>query len=516
MIPFDFDDQDQPASDAAGEAEGRTSSGPWSSPTAREGARRIGSRGLDDEDEDDDAWAEDSGWDEDADVPDAWPAVAGAPLVQVAGSDVSRQVHQYLVGLSKDEIVAVVERMAAQDTAVRQALVDLVATARGPTADLLRRARITIDNVSADAIYEGNEPSSGELGRLRDRLSTLVARGRADDVLMLCQRLLRRANRAVEAMEEADDGFSGAIEHVLGVIPDALARSSMGPVEQMLWLHELQLTEAYDFLPEMDDFWGLERPVEVWNDLAARIEHQLAASTPDPSIAASAPGFHPRDAWTTLLADALRHAGRDAEILGLYEREAEATGSYERLVRYLLGVDDLERAEHWIRQGIAATSGQWYGVAPQLRQMLRTVRERQGDLAGIAALVAYEFFHQPGLGTLRALLASAEAAGHGEAVRIHALRYLETLILPWNRPAAEGTEPASSGAADREAGAAAEETGVNVPPWPLPPTGLPDPAPLYREQPPLARVLLDVALAEKRLDDVLVWYDRLRARGAAG
>jgi uncharacterized Zn finger protein len=57
---------------------------------------------------------------------------------------------------------------------------------------------------------------------------------------------------------------------------------------------------------------------------------------------------------------------------------------------------------------------------------------------------------------------------------------------------------------------------TDLPPWPLPSTGLPDPARPQYEQPPLARVLLDVALAEGRLDDVLVWFDRLRERGAAG
>jgi len=483
MIPFDFDDEDEPTPDSASEAE------------------RVGSRDLDD--------AEDEDWDEDDDVADAWPAVAGAPLVPGAGADVPRQVHQYLVELSKDEIVALVERMAAQDPAVRQALVDLVATARGPTADLLRRARSTIDHVSVDAIYEDDEPSSGELGRLRDRLGALVARGHADDVLVLCQRLLRRANRAVEAMEETDDGFFSAIHHVLGVIPEALARSSLGPVEQMLWVHELQLAEEYEFLPAMDDFWELERPVDVWNDLAARVEKRLAASVPEPSTAPSQYGLHrERDAWTNLLASALSHAGRDDEVTRLYEREAEATGSYERLVRHLLGVDDLERAEHWIRQGIAATSGQWYGTATHLRQLLRSVREQQGDLGGTAALDAYEFFSRPGLGTFQALLASAEAAGQGEAVRLHALRYLETLILPSNRSDVERTEPAS--------GAASGDAGTSLLPWLLPPTGLPDPVHPPYEQPPLARVLLDIALTEKRLDDVLIWYDQLRAPGAAG
>lgn len=477
MIPFDFDDQDEPTPPPAGDDDD-------------EGAEY-----------DDDV----ADWDEHED---------DAPS---AGSTAVQQVHQYLVELSKDELVALVGRMAAQDAAIRQALVEQVANARGPTADLLRGARITIDTISVDAVYEGNEPSGGELERLRDRLDALVARGRADDVLILCQRLLRHANRAVAAMEETDDGFFGAIHRVLEVIPEALARSSKGPVEQLLWLFELQLSEEYELLPDMADFWGLERPVEVWNELAASIEQQLAASKPDPSTAASHSGLHrARDAWTSLLADALGHAGRDDEIVPLYEREAETTGSYQRLVTYVLGVGDLERAEHWIRQGVAATPAQFYGIASHLRQALRTIRERQGDREGMAALDAYEFFGQPGLRAFQALLASAAAADRRDPVRHHALRYLETLILPWKHLGAGSDTTARPGTTAEDANAVSEGATADLPPWPLPATGLPDPAPYGREQPPLARVLLDVALAERRLDDVLLWFDRLRARGSAG
>ena len=507
MIPFDFDDQDKPTSDADNDAEGRPvrlASGRRPGHAAREGAARVDSRDADDAEDD---------WDGDAAVSDARP-VSASPG---PGAGVAQEVHRYLTELSKDELVAFVERLAAQDSAIRKALADQVATARGPTADLLRRARITVDSISAEAIYEGNEPSHGELGRLRDRLDALVARGRADDVLMLCQRLLRHANRAVEAMEETDDGFFAAISHALEVVPEALARSSKSPVEQLIWLFEFELSEDYDLTPDMADFWDLERPAEIWNELAARIEEWLAANVPaSPSVASTYGVRSARDAWTSLLADALRKAGRGEEIGPLYEREAELTGSYQRLVTYLLAEGDLGRAEHWIRRGIAATPEQLPGIVSQLRQGLHTIRERQGDVAGLAALDAYELFERPGLKTFQDLLASAEVAGVRDVVRRHALRFLETLTLPWRRSDVQQAASSSPGIPDDGSDAALADAVVDLPPWPLPPTGLPDPARPRYEQPPLARVLLDVALAEERLDDVLVWYDRLRAPRSGG
>jgi uncharacterized Zn finger protein len=457
MIPFDFDDEDQPERRPTPGAEVET---------------------------------------------DAWPPSAGVPVAPgsetaygAAGSQSNALeiVRQYLQELSREELIALVERMAMQDAAVQQALVEEVENARGPTADLLRGARATIDSISAEAIYEDEEPGTGELARLRDRLETLIERGRADDVLVLCQRLLSRANRAVEAMEEADDGFFMAIHRVLEVIPEALARSSKPPVEQILWLHELELAQDYELLPSMAGFWTEDRPVEAWNELAARIEQRLYPEGADhPQPAGSLPRDRRRDSWASLLADALDNAGRHDEVAPLFEREAEITGNYERLVRYLLETGDLERAERWARRGISVVAVPWPGIASQLRQALQTIRERQGDLGGIAAYRAYDFFYRPGLTTYQELLASAEAAGVRDLVRRHALHFLETLILPWNFSQTDSM--------------------ADLPPWPLPSTGLPDPAPYGREQPPLARVLLEVALAEGRLDDVLAWFDRIRQR----
>ena len=519
VIPFDFDDEDAPARNPAEDAATRPGSGGRSRRWAFDADEPAGLTDTYDIVEEAEAyaafdatdWDDDDNDDDDDDVSDAWPASADAPVA--AGAGITSQVRQYLVGLSKDELVALVEQMAAQDGAVRQALVDQVANARGPTADLLRGARTTIDSISFDALYEGNAPDNGEILRLRDRFNALIARGHADDVRMLCQRLLRHANHAVQAMEETDEALLSAIQHALGVLPEALARSSTPTVEQMLWLHELELSEEYDLLPDMADFWLDDWPAEVWNELAARIEQQIAAMAPQLSSSDAAYGLRrARDAWAGLLAVALQNAGRDDEVQALYEREAETTGNYLRLVQYLLGQGDLERAEHWIRQGVAATPAQVYGPEFQLRQALRTVRERQGDAAGIAALDAYEFFRQPSLTSFQALLKSAAAVERHEPVRLHALRFLETLILPWKRATGEEAAAASAGDDDDGALAESEVTGVDLSPWPLPPTELPDPAlPLY-EQPPLARVLLDVALAESRLDDVLAWYDRLRAR----
>jgi uncharacterized Zn finger protein len=420
-------------------------------------------------------------------------------------------VRQYLQGLTREELIALVERLATQGAGVRRTLARQAERAHGRDAELLRVARATIDEVSAEAIYAGRTPDDEELAQLHDDLATLVERGQADDVLLLCQRLLGRANRAVEAMDETDDYFLAGIARVLELVPEALTRSSKSPVEQILWLHELELSEDYELLPSMHDFWSRDWPPAVWNEVAGRIEQRLVPGRVPPpgSLARDLK----RDAWTRLLVTALEQAGRQDEVVPLLEREAEITASYQRLVTHLLEIGDLERAEHWARRGIETVGGQWPGSASQLRETLQTIRERQGDRAGLAALRAYAFFERPGTQAFQALLSAADELGQRDTVRQHALRFLETLRLPWQ------TQDAPSPSADRSTDQSAAGTPTALaalPPWPLPPTGLSDPPLTQHGPPPLARVLLDIALTEGRLDDVLAWYDVIRQRGRSG
>ena len=82
------------------------------------------------------------------------------------------------------------------------------------------------------------------------------------------------------------------------------------------------------------------------------------------------------------LLDALEKAGRGNELLAVYESEARATGSYERLVRYLISEKRLEDAERWAREGIEKTRDKLPGIADALAGLLCDV-SRKAQLAEI-------------------------------------------------------------------------------------------------------------------------------------
>ena len=56
---------------------------------------------------------------------------------------------------------------------------------------------------------------------------------------------------------------------------------------------------------------------------------------------------------------------------------------------------------------------------------------------------------------------------------------------------------------------------ATVPPWPLPQTGLEEKVEVRHTDFPMIETLIDIAIAEKRPDEVIRWYDR-RKPGSAG
>ncbi len=167
----------------------------------------------------------------------------------------------------------------------------------------------------------------------------------------------------------------------------------------------------------------------------------------------------------------------------LCEQEAVRTGSYERLVDVLRKAKRFEEAEQWIHKGIKATQKQLPGIASHLRDTLREMREKEGDWLKVAAFRVDDFLGSPSLHAFEEMRRAAEKAKVWPSVREAALRYLETGKLPQTDPS-----------------------------WPLPEAGVKKEAGYPRERAPMVHVLIDIAIKERRPDDVLRWYDHRKSQ----
>lgn len=241
-------------------------------------------------------------------------------------------------------------------------------------------------------------------------------------------------------------------------------------------------------------FWEQERTAADWNLLAEKLLERLKPSKSLKGEDNFSRNYR-RDRLSNWVIVALENAGRPEEIIPLCEQEAEETGSYIRLVNSLKEAGRWEEAEQWIHRGIKATQNKWPGIANELRTALREMREKANDWLSVAALRAEDVFQQPTLSAFQELQKAAGQAGVWPAVRAAAMHYLETGELPRTTKRA---------AKDR-----------TIPPWPLPETGVMEPI-AHREGPfPLIETLIDIAIAEKRPDEVIRWYDE-RKPGSIG
>ncbi len=412
---------------------------------------------------------------------------AGVPdRVDFPSTRASEALNAYLEKHTKAQLIELIETLARHYGEVNDYLQDRCSLATGDTKGMLAAAEEEIGNL--DAYTDGYEEEDDDLAvnfpRLKEQLEALLAHGRADEVLALGEQLLEAGTRRVENEHEGESADD--IRDCMKVVFEALPQSSLDTVEQMLWVVDAQLEDSYELCSDgVKTFWRQEFPSSAWSELADCLKRRLEAM-PLPDKNDFTGGYH-RDALSDRIIKALEHAGRQAEILPLCEREAERTESYTRLVNRLKAAGQVEAAEQWIDKGIVATREGKPGIADELRDAWRDIRERANDWPQVAALYADDFFRAPSLRSYQALQRAAEKAGVWPAVKVIILEYLQT------------------GKSHRQ---------VKEPEWPLP-----EPAVASLSTKDLARMLhfpnlttlIDIAIAEKQSTQVLHWYDRQQA-----
>ncbi len=332
-------------------------------------------------------------------------------------------------------------------------------------------------------------------------------------------------------------GLAGELSRCLPVVFQAVARSSLTGPERLLFTIDVRMADAYDFIGSASDavFEASSRP-EHWSVVADTLIQRLKA-TPigDPQGVDSHSRKYRREKIVKWVATALQEAGRESELQAIHESEARAAGSYERLVKFLVEKRRFEDAERSAREGIAAESEPAYGGnARRLVESLREVAEKREQWAVVAAHAAYPFFENPSPSGFHELIKAAKVAKVEEPVRTSALHFLETGIKPYKviaKPTVQrslvGTRLAKKkAAATRYSSTSPGTTSEPANPaaslqidraWPLP---IPDYLiPLldrrggfFSESRPHLDVLLLMAIADNRPDEVLRWYDRIASQ----
>jgi len=404
----------------------------------------------------------------------------------------------------------------------------------GQTEDLIKRARKEIRKRTSERAWQNEWSGEGHLpdfSHLQRLFEVLLQRGQADSLLKLGRELLQAGNHQVE--EAQDQGETAeALADCLRVVFRAARHSSLSNQKKILYAIDTGDADNFDLSQGADEVLNAAWSAADWSAVADELSRRLQVKK-KPEGPETMRGYS-RDVLVDRLIQALELAGRAEEVLPLCEAEAPLTGNYGRLVRRLIEAGRLDDAERMAQEGLEKTPAAWPGAAPPLRDLLREIAEKRSDWPLVAAYRAEDFFDHPGIDSLKALLQAAARAGRESQVREAALRYLDTGSRPAGSDPAAAPSPAPLGppAKGRGKKAPAAKAGKSSPQaaglaptpaqaggtWPLPPlppfvsrAGTPGPAGAPSEPRPRPEVLLQLAIAENRPEDVLALYDRLSA-----
>jgi uncharacterized Zn finger protein len=514
--------------------------------------------------EDDPRWAElesehadrDDDWEEDEEDEASWedededdepiPRARSPrkPARRQAG-DVNwdEKIEQHLRAKSQGELADLVWSLVQRFPEIYQEFRERIALQEGDVGRLVAEARREIRNVTSETAWQDEWSGEGHIpdySKIRHRFERLLELGHADDVVSLGREFITQGLRQIgEAHDEGDTATSFA--ECLPVIFQAVTRSSLSGPDRLLFAIDAELADDYDAIGDSTETL-LDAPAQPqdWSVVADTMARRLKSSSAREERGAtdSFSRDYARDRITDWTATALEYAGRDEELRALYESEARATGSYQRLVGFLLEQEQFEDAERWAREGIAATRDKLPGIAKSLAERLCELAQKRKQWDVVAAHAALKFFSEyPGASTFDELMKAARKAKVEEPVRTAALHFLETGALPYQVIV---TPPAPATAKDKSTRALPKKRGAAIQPktkpaatsaeptpaapvrvkleprWPLP---VPDYLIPFLDRPgryntaprPHLDVLLEMAIAAKRPDEVLRWFEKMQS-----
>jgi uncharacterized Zn finger protein len=412
------------------------------------------------------------------------------------------KIRRLIDAQSREELAELVWSLTRRFPELREEFRERIALSEGDVDRLVADARREMQQAASDPDWESRGNKAGrtpDYSRLKHRLERLVEQGHCDAVAELGQEVIACAVRQVSDSHDEDEAGM-AIVACLPIVFQAVSRSSLSGPEKILFAIEADLADDYGLVDEASPtIWNVEWLPEDWSAVADLLATRLQQLPAGPSNDFTR--NYRRDQVSKWMVQALDQAGRQSEVLAVYEHEARANGSYERLVRYLVETRRLDEAEHWAREGLELARQKRPGIASGLAGLLCEIARKRRAWDVVAAHAAWPFFGLPSMAGFDALIEAAQKANCEAQVRAAALHFLETGEAPYRQVASHRGESRIEVAGN----------------WPLP---VPDylvpllrTGALDRQSHPHYGVLIEMAIAAKRPDEVLHWYDKLRATG---
>ena len=394
--------------------------------------------------------------------------------------DIRQAIDAFLKGKTKAQLIDLIHDLAGQYPEMARELCDRKQVISGNTEPLVTRLRKEIRDLGDEPGWQNYWNSEGytpDYARIRQKIETLLKAGYNDEVLTLGREIVTTGIRQVE--ESDDEGETEReIADCMPVIVAALDRSSLDTADKLTWALDALLEDQFEVCEAFAEYLHRRHPQTAWRTLADRLLarlHEFKGAQPSDGFSRD----YERDRLSGWAIHALKEADREDEIIPLCIAEAKGTGSYERLVKLLMEAGRYEDAEKWIKEGIRDIGPKWPGLAAGLRDKMREIRTLEQNWPVVAALQVEEFVRRPSCHAFTECQPASDKTEAWPLVRQALLRYLEKGELPWKQKD-----------------------------WSLPESGLDRPGTDQRQRFPLLSELINIAILEKKPDQVLKWYDQ--------
>lgn len=436
---------------------------------------------------------------EDDELPARKPPKPTRKRTTPARTNWNDKIERHIRDKSREELADLVWSLTQRFPELYQEFRERIALSEGNVERLLAESRRELRSLTSEISWRNDWTGEGytpDYSQLKHRFERLVELGHWEAVVDLGREFIRRGMEQVgQSQDEGDTAM--AVADCLPIVFEAVIRSSLTGPQKLLFAIDAHLVDDYDVIGDTSDpiFSADWTPADwsaVADSLALRLQQRSKMRGGDLR------DYH-RDCISNWLLQALEKGGRHDELLAVYETEARATGSYERLVKFLIAERRFEDAERWAREGIEKTSEKLPGIASALAASLCEMARQRRQWNVVAAHAACQFFDRPSVATFEELVKESRKAKCQDQVRATALRFLETGTMPFRL--------ATSRKGERQLNV--EDTWpLPVPHYLLPLLRLDNPR--FQSPGPHFDVLLDMAIAAKRPDDVLHWYDKMR------
>ena len=391
-----------------------------------------------------------------------------------------KDIESLLKKKTKAQLIGLMMNFAGQYPDMADALCEEKLMQSGNVQKMIAKVRKDIEELSVEPGWqnywkgEGYTPDYSKVG---NKLEVILAAGFADEVLALGKELIVSGTQQVG--ESHDEGETeDEIANCLPVVVDALDQSSLAPLDRMKWAVEAILDDDYGLCDVFEDYLNRKHPKGLWQELA---DHLLGVM--------DRIKVNRRDRYTTdqyrrrrvrdYALEALKKAGNKDAMISLALSEAQKDGDYEDLVKILMAQKQYEQAKKWIKTGLADIGKSQGGTVRILREKLAEILGIEKNWPVLAAMRVESYVSDPGMIQYQNCKKACEKVKVWPKVRKFLLAFLEKGTLPWQQKQ-----------------------------WPLPDTPLEAPK-KPREKFPITGELIDIAIFEKKPDQVLKWYDTL-------